>query len=52
MSLRLNAGSQSWPPLFNSFVNDTLLQLCKHNDEELLQLVNVPYCCLVDMFLY
>ena len=38
-------------PLFNSFVNDTLLQLCPHNDEALLQLVDVPYCCLVDAFL-
>ena len=52
MSLRLNPGSQPCPPLFNSFVNDTLLQLCPHNDEVLLQLVDVPYCCLVDAFLY
>ena len=52
LSLRLNAGSQPWPPLFNSFVNDTLLQLCPHNDEALLQLIDVPYCCLVDAFLY
>src|SRR6218665_2882451 len=52
MSLRLDAGSQPWPPLFNSFVNDTMLQLCPHNDEALLQLLNVPYCCLVAAFLY
>src|SRR6218665_2056702 len=52
MSLRLDAGFQPWPPLFNSFVNDTLLQLCPHNDEALLQLVDVSYCSLVDAFLY
>ena len=50
MSLRLDTGSKPWPPLFNSFVNDTLLQLCPHNDEALLQLIDVPYCCLVDAF--
>ena len=52
MSLRLDAGSQPLPPLFNSFVNDTLLQLFPNNDETLLQLVDVPNCCLVDAFLY
>src|SRR6218665_669969 len=54
MSLRLNAGSQPWPPLFHSYmyVNDTLLQLCPNNDEALLQLVDVPYRCLVYAFLY
>jgi len=52
MSLRLNADSQPWPQLFNSIVNDNLPQLCPHNDEALLQLVYVPYCCLVDAFLY
>ena len=41
MSLRLNAGSQHWPPQFNTFVNDTLLQLCPHNDEALL--LNLKY---------
>src|SRR6218665_287416 len=35
MSLRLDTGSQSWLPLCSSFVNDTLLQLCPHNDETL-----------------
>src|SRR6218665_1643102 len=52
MSLRLDVGSQPWPPLFNSFVNDTLLQLCPHNEKALLQLVDVPYCSLVDAFLH
>src|SRR6218665_3785158 len=54
MSLRLNAGSQPRPPLFHSYmyVNDTLLQLCPNNDEALLQLVDVPYRCLVYAFLY
>ena len=52
MYLSLNAGSPHWPTLFNGFVNDTLLQLCPHNDEALLHLVDVSYCCLVDAFLY
>ena len=30
----------------------TLLQLCPNNDEALLHLIDVPYCCLVDAFLH
>src|SRR6218665_1488985 len=37
MSLRLDTGSRLWPPLFNSFVNDTLLQLCPHNDRNFIR---------------
>jgi len=54
MSLRLNAGSQPWTPLFNTFVNG-MLQLCPHNDEALLHssmsriaVWKTHSCCLVD----
>lgn len=49
LSLCTNAGSQPWSPLFNGLVNDTLLQLSPDTE---LQVINVPYCFLVDTFLY
>ena len=41
-----------WPPLFNSFINDALFQLSPDTGKALLQVIDVPYRCLVDAFLY
>ena len=50
--LRERIGSQHWPPLFNGLINDALLQLSPDTGKALLQVINVPYRCLVDAFLY
>ena len=47
-----NASSQPWPPLFNGFINDALLQLSPDTGNALLQIIDVPNCCLIDAFLY
>ena len=52
LSLDKNAGPQSWPPLFDGLINDALLQQSPDTGEALLQVVDVPYRCLVDAFLY
>jgi len=46
-----NAGSQPWPPLFSGFINDVLLQLSPDTGKVLLQVIDVPYRCLVDAIL-
>ena len=43
--------SQPWPPLFNGFINDALLQLSPDTGKALLQIIDV-HCCLIDAFLY
>jgi len=52
LPLCTNAGSQRWPPLFNGFINDALLQLSPDMGKALLQVIDVPYRCLVDAFVY
>jgi len=43
---------QPWPPLFNGFINDALLQLSPDTGKTLLQIIDVPNRCLIDAFLY
>jgi len=38
----MNAGSQPWPPQFNGFINDALLQLSSDTGKALLQVIDVP----------
>ena len=52
LSLCANTGSQPWPPLFNGLINDALLQLSPDTGKALLQVIDAPYRCLVDAFLY
>jgi hypothetical protein len=47
-----NTGPQPWPPLLDGLINDALFQLRPDGDEALLQVIDVPYSCLVDAFLY
>ena len=47
-----NASSQPWPPLFNGFINNTLLQLSPDTGMALLHIIDVPNCYLIDVFLY
>ena len=42
----------AWPPLFNGFINDALLQLSPDTGKALLQIIDVPNRCLIDAFLY
>ena len=34
------------------FINDALLQLSPDTGKALLQIIDVPNCCLIDAFLY
>ena len=52
LSLCANASSLPWPPLFNGFINDALLQLSPDTGKALLQIICVPNRCLIDTFLY
>ena len=52
LSLCANASFQPWPPLFNGFINDALLQLSPDTGKALLQIIDVPNRCLIDAFLY
>ena len=52
LSLCANASSQPWPPLFNGSINDALLQLSPDTGKAMLQIIDVPNCCLIDAFLY